>query len=55
MQKPVKMSLKGKLKEIGNGQNNSDFEKETDPKGYSDPDLGLYTYMYMNIIVIQIL
>ena len=37
-----------------NGQNNYDFEKEIDPRGYFDPALGLYTYMYMNIIVKQI-
>ena len=30
------------------------FEKEIDPRVYSDPALGLYTYMDMNIIVKQI-
>ena len=45
----------------GNGQMDrifmSEFEKEIDSRGYSDPALGLYTsymYMYMTIIVKQI-
>ena len=40
MQKAVKISLKGKW---ANGQNTDDFEKEIDPRGYSDPALGLNT------------
>ena len=48
------MSLKGKTRKWANGQNIYDFEKEIDPRGHSDPALGPYTYMYINIIVKQI-
>ena len=44
MQKAVKMSLKGKTS--GNGQMDRIFmilKKEIDPRGCSDPALGLYT------------
>ena len=48
MLKAVKMSLKGKTsRKWANGQNIYDFEKDIDPRGFSDPALGLNTY-YMN-------
>ena len=36
--------IEGKnFRKLANGQNVYDFEKEIDPRGYSDPALGLYT------------
>ena len=45
MQKTVKMTLKGNsIGKWANGHNIFEFEKEINPRGYSDPVLGLYTY-----------
>ena len=44
MQKTVKLTLKGKaFRKRASGQNIYEFEKEINPRGYSDPVLGLYT------------
>ena len=44
MQKTDKMTLKGKTsRKWASGQNIYEFEKEINPRGYSDPVLGLYT------------
>ena len=46
MQKTVKMTLKGKtFKKWANEQNIYEVEKETKPRGCSDPVLGLYTFI----------
>ena len=53
MQKTVKMSLKGKtFRKLASGQNNYELEKEINPRGYSNPVLGLY--MFMTFIVKQV-
>ena len=39
------MSLKVQtFRKLANGQTICEFEKEIDPRGYSDPVLGLYIY-----------
>ena len=54
MQKTVKMALKGKTsRKLACGQNIYEFEKEIDPRGYSDRVLGAI-YMYMTFIVEQV-
>ena len=43
MQKTVKLTLKGKsFRKWATGQNSYEFEKEINPRGYSDFVLGLY-------------
>ena len=44
MQKIVKLTLKGKtFRKWASGQNIYELENEINPRGYSDPVLGLYT------------
>ena len=51
MQKTVKMTLNGKTSmKWASGQNIYEFEKEINPRGYSDPFLGLYL-LYMTIFI----
>ena len=43
MQKTVKLTLKGKtIRKCASGQNFYEFGKGINPRGYSDPVLGLY-------------
>ena len=47
MQKTVKMTQKGKtFRKWANEQNIYEVEKETKPRGCSDPVLGLYTFIW---------
>ena len=47
MEKTVKLMLTGKaLRKWASGQNIYEFEKEINPRGYSDPVLGLYTRIW---------
>ena len=47
MQKNVKLTLKGKtFRNWASGQNIYEFEKEINPRGYSDTVLGIYTCVW---------
>ena len=46
----IKLTLKVKSFRIwACGQNIYEFENETNPRGYSDPVLGLYTFIYYDL------
>ena len=55
MGKSVKMSFVGKnLQEMGKWTEVLCFQKEIDSRGCSDPALGLYSDMYITILVKQV-
>ena len=55
MQKTFKMTLKGKpSKKWAGGQNIYEFEKESNPRGYSDSVLGLYDLYSQTCLLVYI-